>query len=85
MLLHKNKRKKRKSKKTIYSKPFKWLLSAHETAELMRMSDVGVYQGRKKRPEKWHIIDIGLFCFKHSLTKQVLVDIVQTSGQNDRP
>ena len=48
--------------------------------KLMRMSDVGVYQGRKKRPEKWHIIDIGLFCFKHSLTKQVLVDIVQTSG-----
>ena len=81
MLLHKigkNKSKKRKPKKTIYSK--KWLLSAHETAELMRMSDVGVYQGRKKRPEKWHIIDIGLFCFKHSLTKQVLVDIVQTSG-----
>ena len=78
MLLHKNKSKKRKSKKTIYSKM--WLLSAHETAELMNMSDVGVYQGRKKRPEKWHIIDIGLFCFKHSLTKQVLVDIVQTSG-----
>ena len=43
MLLHKNKSKKRKSKKTIYSKM--WLLSAHETAELMNMSDVGVYQG----------------------------------------
>ena len=80
MLLHKinkNKSKKRKSKKTIYSKM--WLLSAHETAELMNMSDVGVYQGRKKRPEKWHIIDTGLFCFKHNVTKQVLVHLIQIS------
>jgi len=77
MLLHKNKRKKRKSKKTIYSKM--WLLSAHETAELMNMSDVGVYQGRKKKPEKWHIIDTGLFCFKHNVTKQVLTHLIQIS------
>ena len=67
MLLHKNKSKKRKSKKTIYSKM--WLLSAHETAELMNMSDVGVYQGRKKKPEKWHIIDIGLFCFPVTIAR----------------
>ena len=80
MLLHKKKRKKQKLTKTIYSKPSEWLLSAHETAEMMKMSDVGVYQGRKKRPEKWHIIDSGLFCFKHSLTNQVLRYIVQTSG-----
>ena len=79
MLLHKNKSKKRKSKKTIYSKSFKWLLSAHETAELMNMSDVGVYQGRKKKPEKWHIIDTGLFCFKHNVTKQVLTHLIQIS------
>ena len=80
MLLHKKKRKKRKSTKTIYSKSSEWLLSAHETAELMKMSDVGVYQGRKKRPEKWHVIDTGLFCFKHNVTKQVLAHIIQASG-----
>ena len=66
-----------KVKRTIYDKKEVWLLTVKETASLLALTYSGVYKGRKRNPQKWKIMDIGLFCFEHNVTQQSIKDFVE--------